>query len=176
MTVLQPVSCTELRGMIRWAEQQDGPVVIRYGKADRTERKEQDSGAFKPWQWLRKGSGLTVLCVGDICHEVMKAAEILSCEGITCSVARAAQVIPYDDNLLKEISGPIVTVEEGMLSGGFGSTVCADLAARNKLIPVLRIGLHGACATQGCRDKQLAAHGLDAQGIAGQIREWRASL
>ena len=176
MTVLQPVSCTELRSMIGWAVQQDGPVVIRYGKADRTEQKEDDIGIFEPWQWMREGKDLTVLCVGDICHEVMKAADILFSEGISCSVARAAQVIPYDDYLLKELSGPIVTVEEGTLSGGFGSTVCADLAGRNKQLPILRIGLHGACATQGCRDKQLAAHGLDARGIARQIREWRPSL
>ena len=106
----------------------------------------------------------------------LKAADILSREGIACSVARAAKVIPYDENLLKEITGPIITVEEGTLSGGFGSAVCADLAMRNKRLPILRIGLHDACTTQGCRDKQLAAYSLDAQGIARQIREWRTSL
>ena len=176
MTVLQPVSCIELRSMIRWAVKQERPVVIRYGKADRTEQKEEDCGTFGPWKWLRKGNGPTILCVGDICHEVMKAADILSREGIACSVARAAKVIPYDENLLKEITGPIITVEEGTLSGGFGSAVCADLAMRNKRLPILRIGLHDACTTQGCRDKQLAAYSLDAQGIARQIREWRTSL
>ena len=68
----------------------------------------------------------------------------------------------------------MVTVEEGALRGGLGSLISLACQQKNIPGPVLSLGLAGTCITQGSRECQLKAQGLDAASIARQILAWRS--
>jgi 1-deoxy-D-xylulose-5-phosphate synthase len=68
--------------------------------------------------------------------------------------------------------GVVVTVEENVLAGGFGSAVLELLAAEGVAARVLRLGLPDAFIEQGSQEELQARCGLDAAGIAGGIRHF----
>ena len=176
MKVLHASSRAQLRAMMRYALTCEGPVAIRYGKCDQSGMVDDAdaSDIYQPqWQCLKKGQDAALLTCGTLVHEVLAAAERLKTQGVECAVYEASCVYPLDEKTLKQIRQPLITIEEGVLSGGFGSAVCHFCAQNALPAPVLTLGLTGVCATQGERAKQLAAHGLDADGIAQKVLNWR---
>ena len=176
MTVLCATSRAELRRMIRYALAQPGPVAIRYGKADLSGLPDEDEAEYIPqWQCLRQGTDAAILAPGGIVQEALRAAELLSGQGFSCAVYHASCVFPLDEAMLQSVRMPLITVEENMLPGGFGSLVGTFMVEHGLRAPALMIGLKGICATQGDRRKQLAACGLDGESVARRITAWRES-
>lgn len=178
MTVLCAASRTELRAMMRYALTANGPVAIRYGKTDFSGGLDDEpKTAYTPgWQCLRPGGDAALLAPGGLAHEAVAAANLLEREGVHCAVYHASCVSPLDEGVLAALKQPIITAEEGVLDGGFGSRVCAWCAAHGKQPPVRMLGITGVCSTQGDRKKQLQAHGLDAVSMAAKVLEWRKTL
>jgi len=109
----------------------------------------------------------------------LAAAETLSAEGISATVVDARFVCPLDERVITGLArsvGRIVTVEENVPMGGFGSAVseCLDRHGLSAT-PMLRIALPESFVTHGRRDELLQIVGLDAPGIARQVREWVAT-
>ena len=105
----------------------------------------------------------------------LEASEILEAEGLSFGVVNARFVKPLDCELLLRTSelGPVVTVEEGSLSGGFGSAVLEYLKDSGlSSVQVLRLGIPDRFVEQGRREEVLRILGLDGRGIAKSIREW----
>lgn len=174
MTVLCASSRAELRAMMKFALRQQGPVAIRYGKADVSGLPDIELLSWRPiWQCLRVGGDAAIVAPGAIVHEAVRAAELLKKQGVHCTVYHACSVSPLDENTLKSLDIPIVTVEEGVLRGGLGCAVSAWCACHQRPGPVLMLGIEGLCDTQGDRPSQLKANGLDAQSIAKKILTWR---
>ena len=175
MTVLCAASRTELRAMMRYALTVDGPVAIRYAKSDESGMEDApDASVYTPrWICCREGSDAAILACGVILHEAMKAAELLKKKGLQCAVYHASCVLPMDADALRSIGAPLITVEEGVLPGGFGSLVSLHCARAGLKPPVLTLGIEGACVTQGDRALQLTAHGLDGASIARRVLAWR---
>ena len=173
--VLCASSRAELRAMMRYALTQDGPVAIRYHKADFSGLPDHPKpSAYRPvWQCLRQGEDLAMLAAGAIVSEALKAAELLENQGLRCAVYDASCVVPLDEETLSSIHAPMVTVEEGALRGGLGSLIQLYCQQKDIPGPALTLGLTGTCMTQGDRASQLRAHGLDAGSIAQQILTWR---
>jgi len=92
-------------------------------------------------------------------------------EGISCRLVNARWVKPLDPRLLDwaEKYERIVTVEDGVASGGFGSAVLGALAPAGLAGKVRVLGLPDAFLPPGNADALLAELGLDADGIAAQI-------
>ena len=177
LTVLCASSRAELRAMMRFALRRDGPVAIRYNKADLSGNEDDtEPPEYRAaWRRLRGGEDAAILATGSIVYECLNAAEALRGKGIDCAVYNASCVSPLDEKTLSAISLPLITVEEGALKGGFGSLVAAFRADRGLPAPALSLGLTGLCSTQGSRNAQLEAYGLDADSIARRILEWRKS-
>ncbi|MBQ9195820.1 MAG: 1-deoxy-D-xylulose-5-phosphate synthase [Clostridia bacterium] len=175
MTVLCASSRSELRAMMHFALQSDGPVAIRYAKADCSGAEDKtEIGAYRMrWNRCRNGDDAAILACGAMLHETLKAAEILEKQGMRCAVYNASCLSPLDAETLNNIRIPLITVEEGALRGGLGSLVSLFCAQNGLPAPVLALGLEGICATQGNHDKQLEAYGLDAASIARSILTWR---
>lgn len=173
--VLCAASRAELRAMMEYAMRQDGPVAIRYGKADFSGLPDyQDPPAYRPiWQCLRKGEDAAILAPGGIVYEAMKAAELLEKQGLRCAVYHVSCVVPLDEKTLSSLRVPIITVEEGELKGGLGDAVNMYCAGHGLPVPVLTLGLTGICKSQGARAEQLALYGLDAASLARRILAWR---
>ena len=174
--VLCASSRAELRAMMRYALTQDGPVAIRYHKADCSGLPDHlQPPVYRPvWQCLRQGGDLAILGTGAILYEALRAAELLEEQGLHCAVYNASCVTPLDEETLCSLGAPMVTVEEGALRGGLGSLISLACQQKNIPGPVLSLGLAGTCMTQGSRECQLKAQGLDAASIARQILAWRS--
>lgn len=175
LTVLNAATCDELQAMIRYALTLDAPVAIRYGKT------ETDNVAVWPrekpyapmWPLLRTGDELAILACGAMVGQAMRAAELLDQQSLRCDVYAADCIQPLDESVLNQLKdSKLVTLEEGVVSGGLSSLVPAWRAAHGVCKPLLTLGVEGLCATQGDHTLQLRAQGLDAESVARRIAQW----
>lgn len=175
LTVLNAATCDELQAMIRYALTLDAPVAIRYGKT------ETENVAVWPrekpyapmWPLLRTGDDLAILACGAMVGQAMRAAELLDQQSLRCAVYAADCIQPLDESVLNQLKdSKLVTLEEGVVSGGLSCLVPAWRAAHGVCKPLLTLGVEGLCATQGDHTLQLRAHGLDAESVARRIAQW----
>lgn len=165
--------------MMRYALTAEGPVAIRYAKEDRSglEDAPDIKQVYSPrWQRLRAGADAALLACGAMAKEAMLAAAMLTENGMECAVFGCGCVQPLDKEALSQLMKaqiPLVTLEEGVLTGGFGSCVAQYCAAHGSRQPLLNLGIEGLCTTQGAHDRQLKAQRLDAQSIAERLMAWK---
>ena len=177
MIVMAPGDAKDAPLMIDFALEQSSPTSIRYPKANLEiiEREVQpiELGQAEILEWETDGM---LIAFGTLVGSCLRAAERLRQEhGLRVGVINARFVKPLDTaTILKAIEecGFVVTVEEGVMSGGFGSAVLeaandAGLATRH----VRRLGLPDRFIMHAERDEQLAEAGLDVDGIVAAAVE-----
>jgi 1-deoxy-D-xylulose-5-phosphate synthase len=184
MVLMAPRNGDELRDML-WtaAHQRGGPVAVRYPRANIPEealsKREPRLLPLGVSEQLRAGGDVAIVAIGAMVLPALAAAETLSAEGISATVVDARFVCPLDERVITGLArsvGRIVTVEENVPMGGFGSAVseCLDRHGLSAT-PMLRIALPESFVTHGRRDELLQIVGLDAPGIARRVREWVAT-
>lgn len=119
MTVMQPKDGVELKNMMQFSLTYARPLAIRYSKSYETEYSEHKPVDLS-WEWIRKtNSNVYILAVGS------KMLDI-ALKNDEANVISARVIKPLDEELLKNISsGHVITMEEGVLRGGFGEMVNA---------------------------------------------------
>jgi 1-deoxy-D-xylulose-5-phosphate synthase len=133
----------------------DGPVALRYPRGegvgvplpDRPRAIEIGSGEI-----LREGDRVALLAYGTGVGKALEAAEILADRGISVTVADARFAKPIDAGLVAQLAAEhdlLVTVEEGVLAGGFGSAVWETLSDAGLAARILRVGLPDGYVTHG---------------------------
>lgn len=171
MIVMAPGDGYDLREMLDFALQQDCAAAIRYPKTAAIEindnRQTVELGKSEILSWGKDG---TLLAVGTQMSHCMKAVELLKAHGLEVGVVNVRFVKPLDQIVMRRVlvqSPAVVTVEEGMLSGGFGSALL-EFAADNGLPAdhVRRIGVPDRFVEHASRGEVLAELKLDAAGIA----------
>ena len=176
--VLSPKDPEEMRAMLRWALEQDGPVALRYSRGGimcgtalgRAARILPGKGEV-----LRSGSDLALVAVGSMVYPALAAAEQFARDGIEAMVINARFIKPVDEDLLRIAAqtGRIVTLEEAQVAGGFGSAVSEALGAMGlSAVPHLRIGLPDAFIEHGKRDELLTLCQLDPESVTARITAW----
>ena len=155
----------------------DGPLYYRCGYKG---EKDIHSGPvdFKIGKAItvREGKDITLMFAGPVGLNVLKAAELLEKEGISCRVVSMHTIKPIDKDAIKdavENTGGIVTIEEHNLSGGLGSAV-AEVICDEALVPKVfkRIALPDVnVALIGHQEWIREQYGMDVEGIAKQIKE-----
>lgn len=171
--MMAPKDEEELRHMLYTATQLNAPVAIRYprgsgvgaeGKADFTQLELGKS------EELLSGKDVVFLAIGTMAAACCQAAALLADKGIAAGVVNARFVKPLDGQLIRQLArdkGIIITVEDNVLAGGFGSAVLEYINAQHlNWVKVLRLGLPDKYIEHGPRNHLLARHGLDHQGIA----------
>ena len=166
MTVLAPMDGEELKQMLRWAKDAQGPVAIRYprgGAADglRTvsERLSKIPGARIENQGV-KAAILSIGAIGNTVHEAI--------DGLDIAHYDMRSVKPLDTDTLDYIAAhykQIYTAEDGMLEGGFGSAVVEYFADKGYSNAIHRFGVPGQFVTHGKPNELYHMLGLDAEGI-----------
>ncbi|MEQ8348410.1 MAG: transketolase C-terminal domain-containing protein [Sneathiellaceae bacterium] len=125
------------------------------------------------------GAGQTVAIVtcGALCQTALAAAAELAADGAAPRVIDLYRVKPLaTDNLLQALDGcgAIVTVEEQLLDGGFGSAVAEALIDAGRLLPMRRLGLRdGFVVRNGHRDRLWQDFGIDRPAIVAAVRDLR---
>ena len=182
MTLLAPVSCAELRDMLRWAVREfDGPVAVRYPRGG-------DRGyAGSNWTYHgktvdrkvvrhREGKDVTLITYGTLLQNVMEAAEKLAAKGIEAAVLRLMCVAPLlVEEVLAELpeNGHVVIFEEANLGSGIRETLSWRMARRRPDLQIDGTDLGSRFVTHGSLDALYRHCGLDADSMAKFVEEVR---
>ena len=171
--VAAPMDENELQHLVYTAYKHEGPFAIRIARGAATgapldsELKELPIGKGSV---VREGSDVVIFALGKPVGAAVEAAETLAGRGISCGVVNPIFVKPLDVDLLLDSarsSGRILTVEENVLAGGFGSAVLEALAeAGLEDVVVHRIGMPDSFIEHGTAADQRRRLHLDAEGIA----------
>ena len=100
------------------------------------------------------------------------AADLLAAEGIECRVVDMRWVKPLDEDTIAAAAATrlVVTVEEGVVTGGAGQGVLEVLARQGSQVPAVTLGIPDHFVGQGPVGRLFADLGLDAEGIAATVR------
>ena len=174
--VAAPMDENELQHLVYTAYKHRGPFAIRIARGTGTgalldaDLKELPLGRGTV---IREGRDIAVFALGKTVGPALDAAERLAEYGIWCSVVNPIFVKPLDVGLLLDAArsaGRILTVEENVLAGGFGSAVLETLAeAGMDDVSVHRIGMPDSFIEHGTAVDQRHRLQLDAEGIAQEI-------
>jgi 1-deoxy-D-xylulose-5-phosphate synthase len=176
LTVMAPKDLAELAAMLRTAVELGHPAALRYPRAAGENPPDALPEALPIGraELLREGCDVALFAVGSTVAPAQEAAASLAAEGIEAAVVNVRFVKPLDRDLLLDLArrvGKIVTIEENVLAGGFGSGVLELLAeAGLGATPVRRLGIPDEFITHGARSLLLTHYGLDAAGIASATR------
>ncbi len=177
MVVMAPKDEDELRHMLATAiAHESGPIAVRYPRGAGVGVSmlgEPHTLPIGRGEIIREGSDVSLIAIGGTVLPATRAAEILAEQGISVEVINARFVKPLDEALiLKSVkkTGAVVTVEEAMLAGGFGSAVL-ELLAREKLeMPADRLGLADRFYDHGSQNSLRRQAGIDAESIATRTK------
>jgi 1-deoxy-D-xylulose-5-phosphate synthase len=181
LTILAPKDENELQHMLLTALDHPGPMAVRYPRAEGVGVVLDGESAWTKIEVgraevARVGGGGVILTLGPVFYETLQAAQLLDEEGLNLTVVNMRSLKPLDLEILCDLAlrfGRIMTVEEGVLAGGFGSAVMEALADMDVDQPrVLRLGLPDSFIEQGERSLLLSKVGLDAAGILHAAREF----
>lgn len=173
-----PADENEMQHMLKTAFEAKAPFVLRYPRGAGfgiALDKEPKALPIGKGVWLKKGKDATILAIGNRVHPALDAAQKLAEKGVDCGVVNMRFVRPLDKKLIDEalkLSPRLVTVEDNMLSGGFGSAVAEYLADKQADFKLLRLGIgdefvpHGKCAS--LYDKV----GISAEQMTKHILKW----
>ena len=175
LKVLAPSDEKEFQEMMRFAFAQSGPVAIRYPRAE-VKTLPEISGKFSgKTRLLREGDDCLVLAVGKMTETALLAASALAKEGLEIGVADVGIVKPLDMDFLKQHAAnakKIVTLEDNVAEGGFGSSVAAAFAKWEKRPSILCVGWPQQFIEQGDTGDLLDRYALTPSKIAERVREF----
>lgn len=179
MIVMAPKDENELQHMLKTAVEYSGPTAVRYprglgvGVAMDTDLHTLDIGRA---EILREGHDLAIIAVGLMVQPAIEAAKNLAeDENIFTTLINARFVKPLDTELILGLArktGKIVTVEENVLQGGFGSAILELLQAHGLDQVLVRcIGLPDEYIEHAPQSILRHKYGLDAEGIEKVVLE-----
>ena len=182
MCVMAPKDEEELRHMLATAIAIEGPAAVRYPRGAGLGVPLTDSLDTLPVgkaEVLQEEGDIAFLAVGTMVEKAKEAAAILKEVGIEAAVVNMRFIKPLDTELLGEMARTkklLITAEENVLAGGFGSAVAEYLADHGIEVPLLRFGIPDRFIEQGTRRELLSLCGLQPDEMAERIRERLSQL
>ncbi|MBR4497476.1 MAG: 1-deoxy-D-xylulose-5-phosphate synthase [Bacteroidales bacterium] len=176
MIVAAPMNEIELRNMMFTAYSTPQPFAIRYPRGN---------GEYLQWhsemqlmeigkaEQLRSGEKVAVLTIGTVGNTAMKAVDKVYTEtGKMAALFNFRWVKPIDSETIKTIAQSfetIITIEDGLIAGGFGSAVLEELESTNFAGTVVRLGVHDEFVPHGTQQELYKICGFDFDSIVQQI-------
>ncbi|MCY6959972.1 1-deoxy-D-xylulose-5-phosphate synthase [Clostridium brassicae] len=175
MTIMSPKCIDELKFMLRWAVEQDFPIAIRYPRGG-----DMEDVSLEPlqnfqkgkWEIIHKGDNIAVIAVGKMVQIALKARDRLKEQGINITVINAVFVKPLDKGLLDYLINneyKIVTIEDNIKPGGFGSTVLDYINSYENTIKIINMGYEDGFIPHGNVDILYKLNKLDVDGLVENI-------
>jgi len=172
MIVTAPKDGNELRHLLYTGlDYKEGPFAIRYPKASSINFDKLEQAELLPigsWEVLRQGQETVILAVGPQVYEALNAAKNLELSGINCEVVNCRFIKPMDQDYLQNVNKRfinVVTVEEGVASGGFGESVASWLSINGFKGDIKTIALPDKFVEHGPRQLLLDKYGVNQEGI-----------
>jgi 1-deoxy-D-xylulose-5-phosphate synthase len=178
LVIMAPRDENELQHMLKTALHYECPVAIRYPRGSGFGVKLDDELRIIELgkaEVMRDGRDLALLPIGASVYPAMEAADRLAREGIDACVVNCRFVKPLDTGLICGLARShktIITVEENVLAGGFGSAVLEALGERGiNDVSVRRLGINDRFVEHGSQAIIRTKYRLDADSIAAAARE-----
>ena len=172
MTIMAPADGEELRNMLHTGLRCDGPVAVRYPRANTAAPRHDAPLAAIPIgssELRRCGTGVALLSFGTMLDAAFEVADELD-----ATVVNMRFVKPLDTQRILEMARShelLVTLEESAVAGGAGAGVNEFLASQGITTPVLNLGLPDAFLEHGTREEALTEAGLDTAAMLAAIVE-----
>lgn len=177
MVVMAPKDENEMQHMLYTGVTLDGPSSIRYPRGKAVGVPMDDELKALPigrGELLREGTDVALIGVGTMTQLCLAAAEELAKENISVAVVNPRFIKPLDTELLTRVGrevGAVVTVEEGVLAGGFGSALLELFSEHGVPARLKRIGIPDEFVGHGQPRHYLERYGLTAAGVRDAARE-----
>ncbi|GBD85479.1 1-deoxy-D-xylulose-5-phosphate synthase [bacterium BMS3Abin02] len=178
MVIGAPSDAVELCAMVETALGVDGPMAIRFpkGPAGSLPGFPVEPLEVGVWEELRPGVDVMIFAVGRMVEPSMKAALMLEQQGISVGVVNARWVKPMDRRLTEwaRAVSHVVTIEDNVLSGGFGEGVMEILSSEGLAGKVHTIGLPDRFLPAGAAGEVLESVAMDADALTRRIAAFLA--
>jgi 1-deoxy-D-xylulose-5-phosphate synthase len=178
MVLLSPKDTVELRAMVRWAlSYRRGPVALRYPRGAGEPLSESPAPiVLGQSELLRRGDDLGILAYGPLVREALGAARHLFAEhGVQAEVVNARWAKPVDTEVILSLARRtrrLITLEDGAVTGGFGSAVLETLAAHGMTdVAVRTLGVPDHFVEHGSIPILHALSRMDKSGIIAAAAE-----
>lgn len=171
LTMMAPKDENELQHMLYTAINHDGPVLLRYPRGGGFGTKLEDPEkilAIGKGELLREGDDVLLLPIGNRVYPALAAADGLDKLGISAAVINPRFIKPLDNELISHWArktGRMVTIEDNVKKGGFGSAVLQMLIELHITIPIRLLGYGNTFIEQGPQAVLWKDAGIDAAGI-----------
>ncbi|SEH62181.1 1-deoxy-D-xylulose-5-phosphate synthase [Halobacillus karajensis] len=179
MVITMPKDENEAQHLVHTATKyDDGPFAIRYPRGNAKDVATDEHTRTIPvgsWEVLKEGSDGVILTFGTTIDMALEASEKMEKEGRSIKVVNARYIKPLDDGMLHDLMKsrmPILTVEEAVLKGGFGSSIL-EFAEENGYTSqwIKRIGVPDRFIEHGSVPKLWEEIGLTRENIVQQMKQ-----
>ncbi|WP_218783493.1 1-deoxy-D-xylulose-5-phosphate synthase [Clostridium botulinum] len=175
MTIMAPKCLREMKLMLKWALNESSPVAIRYPRGgdikslEMTPIKNIEKGK---WEIICEEGDIAIIATGKMVQHAIIAREKLKEYGIKSTIVNANFIKPIDKELIKDFvkkGYKIVTVEDNVIKGGFGSLVLQYISELKANNTILNLGFKDKFVPHGSTDILYKIEGLDPEGIVKNI-------
>ncbi|MBP1941981.1 1-deoxy-D-xylulose-5-phosphate synthase [Bacillus luteolus] len=155
----------------------DGPIALRYARGNGLGVKMDDELKTIPigsWEVVKEGEDAIILTFGTTIPMALEAAEQLEKEDFSVKVINARFIKPMDETMLHEIFAqniPVLTLEEAVLQGGFGSAVLEFAHDHHYQSVIDRMGIPDKFIEHGSVNALLEEIGLTTEEVINRIRK-----
>ncbi|MBI5204154.1 MAG: 1-deoxy-D-xylulose-5-phosphate synthase [Nitrospirae bacterium] len=184
LAVMAPKDEHELKDMLEFSLKYNGPSAIRYprGKVSQLSAISYQPSAIETGkaEILKEGEDIALIAIGNTVYPALNAAARLEKDGIKAAVINARFVKPMDKGLIFSIASrikKIVTIEENLIAGGFGSAVLEYLnSADIHDIKIKMLGIPDEFVEQGSQAILRKKYGIDEEGIYQNCKAFLSTL
>jgi 1-deoxy-D-xylulose-5-phosphate synthase len=176
LTIAAPKDTAEFRRFLQWSENFNMPLAIRYPRAGRVLfPSNEELLQVGKWEYLsrEKGAKATILATGERCLVIaMKVAQNLKAKGLEVDVVNARFVKPLDTALLNSIESEyVVTMEDNVFLGGFGSAVNGEMLKLGKPCKIKNFAYRDEFIPQGSIAQLQSDYGVSCVEIERYLTE-----
>jgi 1-deoxy-D-xylulose-5-phosphate synthase len=176
LVIMAPKDENELQHMLKTAIDYSGPISLRYPRGDGwgvALDREMKTVEIGKAELLRQGGDVVIAAIGQTVLPALKAAEDLAPLGIQAAVVNARFVKPLDRELFRDLLGRVprlITVEDHVIAGGFGSALIEFLADEGLTgVEVKRLGVPDRFIPHGTQEELRKLCGFDKDAIAQAV-------
>lgn len=174
MTVMAPATGGEMDAMLRFALDAGGPVAVRFPRGEALELDGVGASALANGQGevVKEGDDVALFALGDMVAVALEAAGLLAGQGVAATVVNARFAKPTDEGFVGSVASGkklIVTLEDNVVAGGYGSGIESIVDATEEGARVLVLGLPDSYIEHGSIPELLEQVGLSAGAVASRV-------
>lgn len=174
MHIMAPKNKWELSDMIKFAVAFEAPIAIRYPRGEAFDGLKDNRAPveYGKSEWIYEEEDIVLMAVGSMVKVALDVREQLKDKGYSCSLINARFVKPIDEEAVREACREhklIVTMEENVLSGGYGEKVRDYVDAIGVTTRVLNIAIPDEYVEHGNVDLLKQEIGIDADSIVKKV-------